>query len=142
MFGLPAVIRSDQGAAFASELMASVRSLLGIKTWDKSAAGDVQHHALLENQHKVLDSTLDMAMNKGDHDLNSEHDLQFYTAASMAQNNLDMLTDTSTAFERVTGEIPRTMMEIATYQPCAIPKLTMKVPDTRFVNKLKDYNSQ
>ena len=76
-------------------------------------------------------------MNNGD--LNSEHTLQFCTAAAMARNNPGMLTDTSTACERVTGEIPRTVTDMATYQPYDMHKLTLKVPDTRFVDKLKDY---
>ena len=97
MFGLPAVIRSDKGAAFATGLMASIRQLLGIRLWDSFAAGDAQHHSQLENKHKILDTTLDMAMNKCD--LNSDHDLDFYVSAAMARNNLDMLTDTATAFE-------------------------------------------
>ena len=57
----------------------------------------------------------------------------------MARNNPGMLTDTSTACERVTGEIPRTVTDMATYQPYDMHKLTLKVPDTRFVDKLKDY---
>ena len=58
----------------------------------------------------------------------------------MARNNLDMLTDTATAFERVTGETPHTMMDMVTYQPNGIAKKHLKAPgpDMRFINKLKD----
>ena len=76
MFGLPVVVRPDRGAAFASGLMASIRQLPGIRMWDSSAAGDAQHHSLLENKHKIMDTKLDMAMNNGD--INSAHDLDFY----------------------------------------------------------------
>ena len=137
ILGLPAVIRSDRGSAFASKLMAAVRSLLGIKEWDASAAGDAQHHSLLENKHKTLDSTLDMAMNKGD--LTSATELEFYTAAAMARNNLDMLTDSATAFERATGEIPRTLMDMATFPQHDSEMAELKPADTLFINRLKDY---
>ena len=110
-FGLPAVFRSDRGAAFASNLMASVRAILGIREWDSSCAEDAQHHSLIENKHKVLDATLDMAFNKGD--IQDFDDLEFYSSQAMARNNLDILTDTATAFERVTGEVPRTLMNMA-----------------------------
>ena len=110
-FGLPTVFRSDRGAAFASHLMAAVRAILGVRQWDSSCADDAQHHSLIENKHKVLDATLDMAFNKGD--IQSADDLEFYSSQAMARNNLDMLTDSATAFERVTGEVPRTLIDMA-----------------------------
>ena len=78
---------------------------------DPSCADDAQHHSLIENKHKVLDATLDMAVNKAD--IQNFDDLEFYSSQAMARNNLDMLTDTATAFERVTGEVPRTLMDMA-----------------------------
>lgn len=138
IMGMPAVFRSDRGSAFASDLMHQVRKLLGIKLWDSSAAGDAQHHSLLESKHKALDSTLDMAYNKGD--ILGPIDLEFYTAAAMARNNLDTLTDSATAFERLTGEIPRTLLDVASYAETKGDKTrTMKPVDLRFVNKIKDY---
>ena len=32
-FGIPTVFRSDRGAAFASNLMASVRAVMGVRQW-------------------------------------------------------------------------------------------------------------
>ena len=77
-FGLPAVFRSDCGAAFASHRMASVRAVLGVRQWDSPCADNAQHHSLLENKHKVLDAMLDMAFNKGD--IQDSDDLEFYLA--------------------------------------------------------------
>ena len=74
-FGLPAVFRSDCGAAFASSLMASVRAILGVREWDSSCSNDAQHHSRIENKHKVLDARLDMAFNKGD--IQNFDDLEF-----------------------------------------------------------------
>ena len=54
------------GAAFASNLMASVRAIMGVRQWDSSCVDDAQHHSLIENKHNGLDTTLDMAFNKGD----------------------------------------------------------------------------
>ena len=77
--------------------MAAVRAILGVRQWDSSCADDAQHHSLIENKHKVLDATLDMAFNKGD--IQSADDLEFYSSQAMARNNLDMLTDSATAFD-------------------------------------------
>ena len=77
-FGIPTVFRSDRGAAFASHLMAAVRAIMGVRMWDSSCADDAQHHSLIENKHKVLDATLDMAFNKGD--IQQPDDLETYTA--------------------------------------------------------------
>ena len=86
------MFRSDRGAAFASHLMSAVRAVLGVRQWDSSCADDTQHHSLIENKHKVLDATLDMAFNKGD--IQNEDDLEFGSSQAIARNNLDMLTDT------------------------------------------------
>ena len=136
-FGLPTVFRSDRGAAFASHLMSAVRAVLGVRQWDSSCADDAQHHFLIENKHKVLDATLDMAFNKGD--IQNEDDLEFYLSQAMARNNLDMLTDTVTAFERVTGEVPRTLMDMASSdrQPAEVRQF--KPADALFINRLKDF---
>ena len=136
-FGLPAVFRSDRGAAFASSLMASVRAILGVREWDSSCADDAQHHSLIENKHKVLDATLDMAFNKGD--IQNFDDLEFYSSQAMARNNLDMLTDTATAFECVTGEVPRTLMDVASTERQPAQPRALRATDTLFVNKLKDF---
>ena len=56
-FGIPTVFRSDRGAAFASNLVASVRAIMGVRLWDSSCADDAQHHSRIENKHKVLDTT-------------------------------------------------------------------------------------
>ena len=136
-FGLPAVFCSDRGAAFASSLMASVLAILGVREWDSSCADDAQHHSLIENKHTVLDATLDMAFNKGD--IQDFDDLEFYASQAMARNNLDMLTDTATAFERVTGEVPRTLMDLASADRQPAQPKPLKATDTLFLNKLKDF---
>ena len=57
----------------------------------------------------------------------------------MARNNLDMLTDSATAFERVTGEVPRTLIDMAS--STAMPEQTrvFRPIATLFVNKLRDF---
>ena len=132
-----AVFRPDRGAAFASNLMASVRAILGVREWDSSCADDAQHHSLIENKHTVLGATLDMTFNKGD--IQDFDDLELYSSQAMARNNLDMLTDTATAFERVTGEVPRTPMELASADRPPAQRKPLGTTDTLFVNKRKDF---
>ena len=59
----------------------------------------------------------------------------------MARNNLDMLTDTATAFERVTGEVPRTLMDMASSErlPAEVRQFMIRPADTLFINHLKDF---
>ena len=85
----------------------------------------------------MLDATLDMAFNKGY--IQGPDDLEFYSAQAMARNNLDMLKDSATAFERVTGEVPRTLIDMAS--STAMPEQTrvFKPIATLFVNKLRDF---
>ena len=104
---------------------------------DPSCADDAQHHSLIEYKHKVLDGTLDMAFNKGD--IQNFDDLEFYTSQAMARNNLDMLTDTATAFERVTGEVPHTLVDMASDDRLPARVVPLKPVDTLFVNKLRDF---
>ena len=136
-FGLQAIFRSDRGAAFASHLMAAVRAVLGVRQWDSSCADDAQHHSLIENKHKVLDATLDMAFNKGD--IQDYDDLEFYLSHAMARNNLDMLTYSATAFERVTGEVPRTLMDLASSARLPEQGRALKATDSLFINRLKEF---
>ena len=44
LYGVTHSIRSD--GAFGSEVLAAVRSLLGIKEWDSSSPNDPKHHSL------------------------------------------------------------------------------------------------
>ena len=108
-----------------------------MRQWDSSCPDDAQHHSLIKNKHKVLDATLDMAFNKGD--IQNEDDLEFYSSQAMARNNLDMLTDTATAFERVTGEVPRTLMDMASSDRLPTEVRQFKPVDALFINKLKDF---
>ena len=135
-FGLPAVFRSDRGAAcaFASHLM---RAILGVRQWDSSCVDDAQHHSLIENKTQILDATLDMAFNKGG--IQGPDDLELYSSQAMARNNLDMLTDSATAFERVTGEVPRTLMDMASSTAMPEQMQAFKPAATLFINKLRDF---
>ena len=89
MFGVPSSIRSD--GAFGSEVLTAVRSLLGIKNWNPSSPNDPKHHSLLEHKHKVLDTILNDAFNKGD--IQSPQQLKFYVKQAMAHLNLLTYTD-------------------------------------------------
>ena len=66
-------------------------------------------------------------------------DLEFYAAQAMARNNLDMLTDSATAFERVTREVPRTLMDLASADRVPEVMVNHKPTDVLFINKLKDF---
>jgi site-specific DNA-cytosine methylase len=63
-FGIPEVVRSDNGSAFESAVFKALRGLLGIKSWDFSAADDPTHHSMLESKHHHLQDVLDQATEK------------------------------------------------------------------------------
>ena len=63
-YGVPAVIRSDNGSAFVANMMDAVRRILGVKAWDFSCTNNPTHHSLIEVRHKTLDTVLNTAVEK------------------------------------------------------------------------------
>ena len=133
--GVPHSIRSD--GAFGSEVLAAVRSLLGIKEWDSSSPNDPKHHSLLEHKHKKLDTILNDAFNKGD--INGPYALKFYVKQAMACQNLLIYTDGYCAFTRLTGEQPRTPIDVATMDQPNIHLDNASPCDKKFIADLQGF---
>ena len=135
LYGVPHSIRSD--GAFGSEVLAAVRSLLGIKEWDSSSPNDPKHHSLLEHKHKKLDTILNDAFNKGD--INGPYALKFYVTQAMACQNLMIYTDGYCAFPRLTGEQPRTPLDVATMNQPNIQLANASACDKKFIADLQGF---
>jgi len=108
-FGIPEVVRSDNGSAFESAVFKALRGLLGIKSWDFSAADDPTHHSMLESKHHHLQDVLDQATEKGE--LTCRTKLRLYVAKAETHENQFLVQNGTTAMERTTGEKPRTLMD-------------------------------
>jgi len=134
-FGVPHSIRSD--GAFGAEVLTAVRSLLGVKEWDSSSPNDPKHHSLLEHKHKKLDTVLNDAFNKGD--INGPRDLKFYVKQAMACQNLMIYTDGYSAFTRLTGEQPRTPIDVAKMDQPNICLENAPACDKKFIDDLQSF---
>ena len=55
IFGSPAIVRSDKGSAFISNMMDAFRKMMGVKNWDFSCPKNPTHHALIETRHRDLE---------------------------------------------------------------------------------------
>ena len=110
-YGLPEVIRSDNGSAFGSAVFNALRNLIGLKEWDASADDDPTHHSMLESKHAHLQDVLDQATEKGE--LQCPIKLALYVAKAEAHENQLLLQNGTTAMERTTGSKPRTIIDAA-----------------------------
>jgi len=135
LFGVPRSIRSD--GAFDSEVISAVSQLIGIKELDFSSPNDPKHHSLLEHKHKTLDTILNDAYDKGD--INSPTDFKFYVKQAQTKLNLLVYTYGYCPFTRLTGEQPRTPIDVAIMnQP---PVILQNAPDLdkEFISDLQNF---
>ena len=137
-FGIPKIIKSDNGSAFVAELMQAYRTMMGVKRWNFSAADDPTHHSLLENKHKVLDDVLMTAHRKSD--IKSEDDLRFYTKNAMARQNLYLESDGFTPHEKLTGQRPYTVTDMITLSAPSMQKL--KPMDQNMIETIKEVTEE
>jgi len=136
IFGSPAIVRSDKGSAFISNMMTAFRRMMGIKTWDLSCPNNPTHHALIETRHRELDAVLNVALNKGDL---SSQTLEYYCSVASQHHN-QYIHDISgfTPHQLMFGEPPRhqhNFMMIPSEQKIAALNLTPM--DAKFIETLK-----
>lgn len=106
----PDEIVSDSHPAFASEVMAELRQILGIKGHDLATPGAKGKTAMVESRHNLLSMTLADGFAKGD--IKNARDLQTY--CSKAKRRWDHDTNKEvTPFECVTGQKPRSVRSLA-----------------------------
>jgi hypothetical protein len=115
-YGFPEVIRSDKGSGFASEVFAVFRALSGVREWDSSASDNPTHHSLIENKHKILTDIIEQAEERGDLNMQS---LAMITARAQQVCNFDCKPQGISAFQRVTGQPPRTLTQAMLTSPTA-----------------------
>ena len=105
IFGVPAIIRSDQGSAFISVMMDAFRRMMGVKTWVYSCPANPTHHSTIETLHRGLNSVLHVAMNKGDL---SPATITFYCLVASQRHNQYVHHITGiTPYQLMFGEPPR-----------------------------------
>ena len=135
LFGVPRSIRSD--GAFNSEVISAVSQLIGIKELDFSSPNDPKHHSLLEQKHKTLDTILNDAYSKGD--INGPSDLKFYVKQAQAKLNLLVYTYGYCPFTRLTGEQPRTPIDVAIMNQPPLNLPNVDAMDKKFVDNLQHF---
>lgn len=106
-YGVPQYISSDNHGAFTAEVARFICEILGVENRVYSAVYHSRSQAHIENRNKVISDTLRTAEAKGD--VTCDLDLELYIAEAVIKLNHLTVTDGSTAFERCTGEPPRTV---------------------------------
>ena len=136
IFGVPAIIRSDLGSAFISDMMDAFRRMMGVKTWDHSCPDNPTHHSTNETLHRDFDNVLNVAANKGDL---SSATLRFYcSVASQRHNQYLHNSNGFTPYQLMFGEPPRhqhNFMIIPTEQE--LEDLSLPPMDAKFIDCLK-----
>ena len=106
----PDEIVSDSHPAFASEVMAELRQIPGIKGHDLATPGAKGKTAMVESRHNLLSMTLADGFAKGD--IKNARDLQTYCSKAKRRWDHDSNKEV-TPFECVTGQKPRSVRSLA-----------------------------
>ena len=106
-YGIPTKISSDNHGAFKAEVAQLICKILGVENRVFSAVYQSRSQAHVENRNKIISETLNDAVAKGD--INSDLDAELYVAEAEIKANQLITTDGSTAFERCSGQPPRTV---------------------------------
>ena len=91
-------MRMDNAAAYTSGVMRAFQKLMGVRYIDLSAPDNPTHHAMVERRNQIMEKMLDVAISKGDLDLNSADDLDMYCASAASVYNLEHTHTTGTLF--------------------------------------------
>jgi hypothetical protein len=91
----------------------------------------------LEHKHKALDTILNDAFAKGD--IQGPQQLKFYVRQAMAHQNLMQYTDGYCAFTRLTGEQPRTPLDVAVMDQTPINLKNASVCDKAYIDQLQSF---
>jgi hypothetical protein len=106
-FGIPSKLSSDNHGSFKAEVAKLICKILGVENRIFSAVYQSRSQAHVENRNRIISETLSGADSKGD--ITCDMDLELYIAEAEIKANQLIVTDGSTAFERCSGEPPRTV---------------------------------
>ena len=106
-YGVPERISSDNHGAFTAEVARFICDILGVKNRVFSAVYNSRSQAHIENRNKIISDVLAGAVAEGD--VTNDTDLELYVAEAEIRALQVIETDGTTAFERCTGEPPRTV---------------------------------
>ena len=106
-YGIPERLSSDNHGAFTADVARIICDILGVTNRIFSAVYQSRSQAHIENRNRILSEVIQGAVAKGD--ITCDTDLELYIAEAEIKGFQLIETDNSTAFERCTGEKPRTM---------------------------------
>ena len=106
-YGVPQKISSDNHGAFTADVARIICDILGVTNRVFSAVYNSRSQAHIENRNKIVSEVLAGAVAKGD--VTNDTDLELYIAEAEIRAFQLIESDGSTAFERCTGEPPRTV---------------------------------
>ena len=106
-YGIPERISLDNHGAFTADVARIICEILGIKNRVYSAVYQSRSQAHIENRNSIISEVLAGAAAKGD--VSSDLDLELHIGEAEIRAFQLIETDGSSAFERCTGEAPRTV---------------------------------
>ena len=106
-YGIPERLSSDNHGAFTADVARIICDILGITNRVFSAVYQSRSQAHIENRNRIISEVIHGAVAKGD--ITCDTDLELYIAEAEIKGFQIIETDGSPAFERCTGELPRTV---------------------------------
>ena len=106
-YGIPERLSSDNHGAFTADVARIICDILGISNRIFSAVYQSRSQAHIENRNRIISEVIHGAVAKGD--ITCDTDLELYIAEAEIKGFQLIETDGSHAFERCTGELPRTV---------------------------------
>ena len=106
-YGIPERLSSDNHGAFTADVARIICDILGITNRVFSAVYQSRSQAHIENRNRIISEVIHGAVAKGD--ITCDTDLELYIAEAEIKGFQMIETDGSPAFERCTGELPRTV---------------------------------
>lgn len=136
--GVPAMFISDPGSGFASEVMACLMKLVGVKKHDvkeRNAKGPV---SVVERKHRGLNVCLDDAVAVGR--ITCRREFRLVCKEAQSKENQYARPGHSSHFELWTGQRPRTVQSLVTVaeEMDSLPKV-MSTSDREQVEKIKEH---
>ena len=124
-FGIPYLIQSDPKANLASETMEMLTYIIGVRDWQRGAVGASWHQGFVEHCNLTIGRAINQAYNRGDLSTSRGLDMAVSNAVTIL-NQHDSEADGTSAFQRSTGQRPRTITDVIT---CSEDIIKVAVPE-------------
>lgn len=140
-FGIPYLIQSDPKSNLTSKVIESLMEILGVRDWNHGAVGAAWHQGFIEHANIIMGKSLDLAYSRGD--LATPRGLDMAIAHALTiLNQHEADADGTSAFQRKTGQRPRTLSDVMLISSEHNPTVAVeKDIDCQFLSMLSNHVS-